>query len=724
MKKILFIILMALLPVVAFSDDEYSIHGCDAIIDGICYKFPSSSGDEAWVSYEWYHHATLPTNTTRVEWIETEPNYSGDIVIPETISYNGKTYWVTGINEYAFYKCGNLTSVTFPSSLRSIGKYAFYKCGNLTSVTLPGSLGIIGSYAFSDCTGLVSVSIPKGMKEIYDHIFYKCTGLKSITIPEGVTYIGLEAFAYCSGLTDVYCLAESAPNATTAFDYVDLSNIMLHVPLGYEELYRNNLPWKSFGVVSSGIEINATHFPDSYFRQWLLKQAIGSDGVLTDDEVANVKELSLYHNYDYPPNDTGCGPISSLKGIEFFTELTKLSCGGLSLTVLDLTKNTNLTVLRCGEQYLTELDLTKNTKLKELWFEANHRDVTVDISNCSALKVADFTDSKLIGLNVSGCSALETLQCERGKLTALDVSGCSALKELNCESNKLTTLNVSECTALVRLTCYDNKLKGEGWDAMVQSLPNTSSGKMYPVYNKAYPGQNDMTTRQVAVAKSKGWAVICYENNMPVEYEGIELITFTQNQMATISLPTDPDVSKGKYYRLDRVEEGQIVFEQELLPRARVPYIIVPSEDFSIEMDAKDLKGLQSDTVAVKGVSFIGSYVRKEFEHEDGYYIEIIDKTPDCLDEWFQSGKAIVGALRAYLTWDDPIDHGGAKGPEERKGIVLLDVGDCIDSPTADVTKDDAIYDLSGREMVNGKSSNGKMPRGIYLKNGKKVLMK
>ena len=122
MKRNLLFVLVALLPVVAFSDEEYSIHGCDAIIDGICYKFPSSSGDEAWVSYEWYHYSMLSTNTSRFEWIETEPKYSGDIVIPETISYNGKTYRVTGINEYAFYKCGNLSSVTLPGSLRSIGK--------------------------------------------------------------------------------------------------------------------------------------------------------------------------------------------------------------------------------------------------------------------------------------------------------------------------------------------------------------------------------------------------------------------------------------------------------------------------------------------------------------------------------------------------------------------------------------------------------------------------
>ena len=67
---------------------------------------------------------------------------------------------------------------------------------------------------------------------------------------------------------------------------------------------------------------------------------------------------------------------------------------------------------------------------------------------------------------------------------------------------------------------------------------------------------------------------------LPLE-EYTEPITFTAGQMATIILPTEPDASKGKYYRLAGCREGEIVFEQELHPRAHVPYIIMPSEDFS-----------------------------------------------------------------------------------------------------------------------------------------------
>ena len=199
-----------------------------------------------------------------------------------------------------------------------------------------------------------------------------------------------------------------------------------------------------------------------------------------------------------------------------------------------------------------------------------------------------------------------------------------------------------------------------------------------------------------------------------------EPVTFTAGQMATIVLPTEPDASKGKYYRLDRVEGNEIIFEQELHPQAHVPYIIVPSEDFSIELSTLELAGLRSDTVSIEGISFIGSFVREVIEEKEGFYINIIDRTPDCS---FENDKQMIGTLRAYLlvTWDDPYNHGGTKVPAEKMQIVLHDHGTGIasiqNSKFKNQNGDAAIYDLSGRRIVNGKSL-----RGIYIKDRRKQL--
>ena len=191
--------------------------------------------------------------------------------------------------------------------------------------------------------------------------------------------------------------------------------------------------------------------------------------------------------------------------------------------------------------------------------------------------------------------------------------------------------------------------------------------------------------------------------------------------MATIILPTAPDAGKGKYYRLDRSEDGKIIFEQEKQPQARTPYIIVPNEDFSIDPSTLDLAGLSPDTVSIEGISFIGSYKSEEVKEREGWYIDIIDTTPDCQAE---EGKIYsIGALRAYLTvnWDDPYQPDGTKGPREKMEIVLNDKGTSLNEIKNEKLKmknGESIYDLSGRRF------SGKTDRGIYIEDGKKVLLK
>ena len=77
--------------------------------------------------------------------------YSGDIVIPESITYNNSKYSVTSIGNNAFWGCSGLTSVTIPNSVTSIGDKAFYYCRGLTSVTIPNSVTSIGKSTFSFC---------------------------------------------------------------------------------------------------------------------------------------------------------------------------------------------------------------------------------------------------------------------------------------------------------------------------------------------------------------------------------------------------------------------------------------------------------------------------------------------------------------------------------------------------------------------------------------------
>ncbi len=177
------------------------------------------------------------------------------------------------------------------------------------------------------------------------------------------------------------------------------------------------------------VEINETNFPDENFRNWLLGQSYGADGVLTDAEIADIKSIKFVDSY-YSDQ------IKNFKGIEFFTALTSLDCNDNQLTSLDVSKNTALTSLNCNGNKFTSLDVSKNTALTEL--------------NCD--------DNEITSLDVHNCTALTKLVCSRNKLTMLDVSNNTMLTELNCYSNQLTALDVSKNTALTSLICSQNSL--------------------------------------------------------------------------------------------------------------------------------------------------------------------------------------------------------------------------------------------------------------------------
>ena len=167
--------------------------------------------------------------TNQSDWGDS---YSGDIVIPQRVINDGKTYSVTTIGENAFYYCSALTSVSMPS-ITTISDYAFYYCSALTSVSMP-SVTTIGDRAFGNCSALTSISMPSvttigedafnfcealtsvempAVTTIGDYAFYYCSALTSVSM-QSVTTIGDVAFGDCSALTSV-----SMPSVTTIGDY-------------------------------------------------------------------------------------------------------------------------------------------------------------------------------------------------------------------------------------------------------------------------------------------------------------------------------------------------------------------------------------------------------------------------------------------------------------------------------------------------------------------------
>ncbi|MBR4846047.1 MAG: leucine-rich repeat domain-containing protein, partial [Bacteroidaceae bacterium] len=163
-------------------------------------------------------------------------NYIGqnsDIILPN--AYNGFSY---KIDEYAFYGCSSLTTITLPEGVTSIGNRAFEYCSSLTAITIPEGVTSIGSGAFEYCSSLTTINIPEGVTCIGGEAFAYCSSITSVTIPENslLTNIGVWAFYECSSLTSITIPESVASIGFRAFNGCSGELIVnCNIPSSYSE---------------------------------------------------------------------------------------------------------------------------------------------------------------------------------------------------------------------------------------------------------------------------------------------------------------------------------------------------------------------------------------------------------------------------------------------------------------------------------------------------------
>ena len=126
--------------------------------------------------------------------------YSGDVVIPETVTYNGITYSVTSLGDYCFNGCKRLTSITIPNSVTSLGQGCFLGCSSLERMVVDAANPVYDSR--EDCNAIIHTStneliagcknshIPNSVTSLGDNCFWGSSSFTSITIPNSVTRLG------------------------------------------------------------------------------------------------------------------------------------------------------------------------------------------------------------------------------------------------------------------------------------------------------------------------------------------------------------------------------------------------------------------------------------------------------------------------------------------------------------------------------------------------------
>ena len=533
------------------------------------------------------------------------------------------------------------------------------------------------------------------------------TSLTSVIIPKSVTNIGNAVFYRCSNLSDVYCYAKNVPETgINMFKDCPIASATLHVPAGSVEAYRTTAPWSDFGTI---VAITAQQ-PLPFLEGnpiWVYKyERLTRGNGLKDGEYYGVHVDTGNRKYSYyflGGQEEIEGKVYTMMG-----EVKSDSDGELAVSRWLPVREENGIVYAftdslpglIGYDYLEVpyLQIGKecvlynfNTEIGESLYPQNEY-----------TKVVSYGTYQL--MNGAVCRVLKTTIEDFDLYEKLGYLHDCLYYGVMDPPSELIYPTGGDVRATHLNAYYQNGI-------MLYKAPEIQEGIC--VNDTCWSRDDGNAYVRSYKVDPRQEEVFAYIRQLQ---KANEPVTFTAGQVATIILPVAPDASKGKYYRLDRVEDGQIIFEEEFNPQAHIPYIIVPKEDFSIDLNTLDLAGCYQDTISIAGISFIGSYVSETFDYQEGAYIDIIDTTPDCQ----YNESCVIGALRAYLLvrWDDPYNQGGTRVPPMNKlEIVLHDYGTGVEDVNLNLDVNHALFDLQGRKVANPR-------KGIYIKDGRKVLLK
>jgi hypothetical protein len=201
MKKVLFMVVMTAMACISAKAYDFSV-------DGFYYEITDRAG-------------------LFVSVVNGDLKYSGDLIIPNTVDYDGNTYTVTEMGSSTFIDCLGLTSIVINDQIKTIPYYAFAGCSNLEKVTLGKKVERFGMRAFMNCTSLSSINlndnivafesgetfngcrslkkvvIGSNVRRMDGSEFYGCTSLETVEIHDGAKVIGNNSFIYCESLKTI-----------------------------------------------------------------------------------------------------------------------------------------------------------------------------------------------------------------------------------------------------------------------------------------------------------------------------------------------------------------------------------------------------------------------------------------------------------------------------------------------------------------------------------------
>jgi uncharacterized protein YjdB len=673
---------------------------------------------------------------------------------------------VKSIGRGAFSNCSALKSVTIPDSVTTIGEIAFSGCSSLTSVTIGNGVTYINSYFLSGCSSLTSVTIGNGVTAVGERAFSGCSALKSVNIPDGVETIGKEAFSGCSSLTSI-----TIPNSVISIGENAFYNCkgLKSVTIG------NGLKTSDNGAFSSCSSLNAVHISD--LKAWCkiaftyaaANPLFYAHHLFMDDK--EIKDLVIPNSVTSIDQYTfiGCSEIQTLtigSGVREFGDHA----------FYDMTKLTSITSLITNPLPIDNKDLFYNTWSVELVVPAGTKEKYQATAGWN-----DF-DTILEGISLNKTEAI----IKKGKAVSLEATVYPSRlldKSVKWKSSNTKVATVTDGwvrgikAGKATITCTSNatglKTTCEvlvGYVKLDKTKAILEKSKTMTLKATVYP--SSLTDKSVKW-KSSNTAVATVTSSGKVKGVKAGTATITCTSNAT-GLKATCKVTVG-YVKLDQNE----AILQKTKTMTLTPKVYPSSlEDKSVTWESSNTKVAtvtsEGEITGVKAGFATIRCISNATGLKDSCKVTVGYVKLDQTEITVEKGKTVTLKATVYpsaledksVTWSSSntavatvTSKGKVKGIKAGKATITctsnatglkttckvtvtatatsrsLDGDDDdeltgIEEVNGRLTEDPAsvepfdVYDLSGRKVLNQVTSLDGLPNGIYIVNGRKVVIK
>ena len=664
----------------------------EVYVNGICYELDETS------------HTAKVINRGGVEPTASAPSiYTGDVVIPASIEYDGVTYDVTSVADNAF-KFSTITSITFSEGMQTIGTHAFADISTLTgTVELPNSVTKVNYEAFASTPNISTLIFGSGITSIGQGVCYSQANaqdiyVKTTTVPS----LGMYAF-YWQGATihvfaDMVSAFQSASNwsdskytivgdLTRDYTYAELqakADELAALPHGTDP---NTCTAESYAAVTSALATFATlnaSSPASAINS-CMNEFVAAE--------ANIAGIPLTEGY-YFIASAGNGPGYSGGPYEYEDDDAMYNADGIvKWKAYDSTDATQL-------YYLTQ-------KEDNSWYVYNVMDASyIDNGGTGNSGTVRTSTDKVNG------QEFHPMVTGTGKFAIKSPSYCYGLAQNhngspNAEGNLCIWGTVNDCRAFGVNVWYLHKVSNADAEQMIaDAVASTNTVVAMPTNETG--GHTNLIYDGVC-------SDLVLTDGQPFSAPGdftATTATYTRamtNEWGTICLPYDVSSSStAKYYTVSAIENNALVVSEVATLTAGTPGLVQKLDGDAITATATDVP-VSATIVAPSGsVKMYGVYEQTRVEDPNAYYIKD-NKFWQCNNYFF------CGAFRAYFT---------ASGAGSNSFSIVTDNDDPTAIASVEAGNDAAvaIYSTDGTRL-------GTLQKGVNivkLANGKtqKVVVK